>query len=81
MKNNSISSGLKRLFKESMLASLERMDEEHGKTRQEMLVDAIVNKGISGDARAFEIIRTIVGENDAGSLIIVMEDDVDELAK
>lgn len=72
--------GLKRTFKELLTESLERTDEKSGKTRQEMLIDAMVDKAIAGDARAFEIVRGIAGADEANTLVIYLEEDADELA-
>ena len=69
---------LKKAFRESMLDSLERMDEQKGKTRQELLIDAIVDKGITGDVRAFDIISGMVeGKDTAGQITVVLEGELE----
>ena len=67
-----------RSVRECIELSLEK--NENGESRKQLLCDALVQKGISGDARAFEIICRILGD-DEGSVTVAMEGGADELAE
>lgn len=52
----------KKTFKQTLLLLLEEVNPETGKTRREEINDAIMEKAMCGDTKAFEIIRDTVGE-------------------
>lgn len=49
-------------FKAMLLLALEEINQKTGKTKREEINDAIIKKALSGDTKAFEIIRDTVGE-------------------
>lgn len=49
-------------FKAMLLLALEEINQKTGKTKREEINDAIIKKALSGDTKAFEIIRDTCGE-------------------
>ena len=49
-------------FKAMLLLALDQKNAKTGKTKREEINDAIIKKALSGDTKAFEIIRDTVGE-------------------
>lgn len=49
-------------FKAMLLLELEKVNEHNGKTKREELNEALIDKALKGDTRAFEVIRDTVGE-------------------
>lgn len=49
-------------FKAMLLLALDQKSAKTGKTKREEINDAIIKKALSGDTKAFEIIRDTVGE-------------------
>lgn len=49
-------------FKAMLLLALEEINKETGKTRREEINDAIIDKALKGDTKAYEVIRDTVGE-------------------
>ncbi len=72
---------LKKSFRDCIVRSLERKDEKTGKSRMDLLADALVDKGISGDARAFEIIRNISGEASDTGLMVKMDAEAESFSR
>ncbi len=49
-------------FKAMLLLELEKVNEDTGKTKREELNEALIDKALKGDTKAFEVIRDTVGE-------------------
>ena len=49
-------------FKAMLLLALEEINKETGKTKREELNDAIIERALKGDTKAYEVIRDTVGE-------------------
>lgn len=52
----------KNTFKAMLLLALEEINIETGKTKREELNEALIDKALKGDTKAFEVIRDTVGE-------------------
>jgi hypothetical protein len=62
-KAGAVSKRNRKAFKEALKAALSViMDEENGKTVQEIGIDALMAKFMAGDPKVFEIIRDTIGE-------------------
>lgn len=49
-------------FKAMLLLALEEINNDTGKTNREAINDAIIEKALKGDTKAYEVIRDTVGE-------------------
>ena len=49
-------------FKAMLLLALEEINKESGKTKREEINDAIIDRALKGDTKAYEVIRDTVGE-------------------
>ena len=49
-------------FKAMLLLALEKINEQTGKSCREEINDSIISKALSGDTKAYEVIRDTVGE-------------------
>lgn len=49
-------------FRALLLLALEQVNETTGKTKREEINDAIIDRALKGDTKAFEVIRDTVGE-------------------
>lgn len=49
-------------FKAMLLLALEEINKETGKTKREEINDAIIDRALKGDTKAYEVIRDTVGE-------------------
>ena len=52
----------KNTFKAMLLLALSETNAETGKTKREEINEALIDKAIKGDTKAFELIRDTVGE-------------------
>lgn len=52
----------KKTFKAMLELALEEVNRKTGKTKREELNDAIIERALKGDAKAYEVIRDTVGE-------------------
>ena len=52
----------KNTFKAMLLLALSETNAETGKTKREEINEALIEKAIKGDTKAFEVIRDTVGE-------------------
>ena len=81
-KPNTVGADWRRLLRDSIAASLEKTDED-GTPRRVLLADAIVDKGISGDVKAFDYIVNFLTEEQDGAdrLTVVLKDGTEDWAK
>lgn len=52
----------KKTFRAMLELALEEINKETGKTKREEINDAIIEKALKGDTKAYEVIRDTVGE-------------------
>ena len=52
----------KKTFRAMLELALEQINQETGKTKREEINDAIIDRALKGDTKAYEVIRDTVGE-------------------
>ena len=50
----------KKTFRAMLLLALEQINQETGKTKREEINDAIIDRALKGDTKAYEVIRDTV---------------------
>lgn len=58
----------KKTFRAMLELALEEINKETGKTKREEINDAIIDRALKGDTKAYEVIRDTVGEKPADKL-------------